>query len=133
MGKNWIVFLKKWKKGKGGFMKVFMNANSIVPQKCHSVKTPFKSKSKEDRKNEYQKYLDKYNYITAKTSELESLALFSCIASVLLKVQNIDFSKKITTKQWLALGALSLSIILYTISTIKKSQLSKEYDKEMSK
>lgn len=89
--------------------------------------------TKEERKIEYQKYLEKYNYINSKTKYLDNTALILFITSFFLKAQDIDLAKKLTTKQWFAAGALFSGIALMVISAIEQYKLSKEYNKEINK
>ena len=86
---------------------------------------------KNKKNNHVQEYLKKYNYLDAKTKDLQDLSLTLFIISLCLDITNIDLSKKLSNKQ--KLGCLAgLGCIATIIATcIKKEKLSKQYDKEI--
>jgi hypothetical protein len=55
------------------------------------------------------------------------------ISSLFLGAQNISFSKKLTKKEWFALGMLITACASMITLFIKKDHYAKEYDKEMNK
>lgn len=83
-----------------------------------------------NRQDKYQKYLDKYNYLEAKTKDYQDLSLVLLIASFFLGVHNIDFAKQLNFKQKLSCVTMLGSIGSFIATCIKKQQLSKEYDLE---
>lgn len=112
-------------------MKIY--SNSLFQNPNSGIHSSFKSKATNKKREEYQRYIEKQNYITSKTRELDDLSMMLLLVSFLLKAQDIDLSKKLKTKEWLAIGALGGSIAMMITSSVKHSKLSKEYDKEMNK
>ena len=89
-------------------------------------KTTFKKNNKEN----VQKYLDKYNYLEAKTQNLRELSVVFLILSLFLDIHNIDFTKKLSNRQKFGCLTALGCITSFTYTCIKKMQLSKQYDKE---
>lgn len=79
---------------------------------------------------EYGRYLEKYNYLEAKTQKLDDVMTASFIGALLLGAHNIDLSQKMNVKQKVALGFAALTGATFAGKIVKKMQLSKEYDKD---
>ena len=92
----------------------------------------FKS-TKEERIKKFQAAQIKRDYVNSKTDELEDLTGAALIGSFFLGAHNINFSKKLKTKEWLALGMFATACASLIALFIKKDQYAKEYDKEMNK
>lgn len=111
-----------------------MFINKINSQNSSLIyKKTFKSKSKEERIKEFQAEQAKRNYIESKTETIEDLVDVTFISSLFLGAQNISFSKKLTKKEWFALGMLITACASMITLFIKKAQYAKEYEKEMNK
>ena len=90
-----------------------------------------KIKFKNKPKNKREEYIEKYNYINAKTENLSDLSTSFLILALFCNVHNINFKKKLNTAEKIGIGALIASGITITANCIKRYKLSKEYDKEI--
>ena len=107
---------------------IFNSINSSLQQK-----NSFKGNLREEKREEYRKYLEKYNYIDSKTRDLFYLSNLLLFTSLFLNVHNIDFSKKLKVSEKFGIGTLVACGITIIANCIKRYKLSKEYHKEMNK
>ena len=79
---------------------------------------------------EYKQYLEKFNYLEAKTKNYDDVMTAFLISALFLGAQNIDLSKKLTTIQKIGLACTGVTCAAFLGKVIKKMQLSKKYARE---
>ena len=113
-------------------MSTINKINFLSGKNYNSYHATFKA-AKEERIKKFQAEQAKRDYVNSKTDTLEAFAFLAVLGSLFLGAHNIDLSKKLTTKKWLALGMFATACASLITLFIKQYQYAKEYDKEMNK
>ena len=112
-------------------MLVLNKINFSSEKNYNSFYGTFKS-TKEEKIKKFQAEQVKRDYVNFKTNNLETFTDLTLIGSLFLGAHNINFSKKLKTKEWFALGMFTTACASLITLFIKKDQYAKEYDKEMN-
>lgn len=89
----------------------------------------FSFKSGQAKNKKINNIIEKRNYIDAKTKNMDDLCLLSALGTMISGIFNLDLAAKEQKQSKFTIAMLGLTLALVLANSIKKMQLSKEYDK----